>query len=875
MSAHKISTAPRTTSDETRREATSMEGLSENDGAVGIDISPAQGIEDIVGFSIGQEQLRMKSADTPAFEKAKVLNQSKDYFDLEPEDGEQKEGDASLHTYQDLQIGSNLMHGTLAGEAFKSPNHQPSSIGPSVEEASRLNNTRSIMKDAFGSRIRRASSESSGMVDALKKLLPELPSISLPRAPGLASFGFGSKSKTVHQLNASKRSSTLFSSSNLPWVSLGHPPDPAVAVAQANQSLHKQNDSAFASLLHSHENLPLGSWQQHLLSPRATPKQRSLRRATSESSIFMRNDLDRTTTQDDAEKWTNVSEQINSRFKAITDSFQDSALSRMPKMPSVSLSSLKPGGIQRNNSDDTKFDSHHTNASVQRSSATNKPGIANTNASSGKQAKHAHPILNEAVSDLAGDVVVLGGYRGSILRSAKPPHKQLWVPVKVGMNLRRVDLEVGLNPEDEERMKETIVPSGVLSHIGPVDICRRLLRHLKRSARDRPDQLRIHNYGYDWRLSPDLLSQQLIQFLESLQCNKKDITGRQRGAVVIAHSLGGAITRHAVNQRPDLFAGVLYAGVPQHCINILGPLRNGDDVLLSSRVLTAQVNFTLRTSYALLPESGKCFISKTTGERYDVDFFDVKTWEDYCLSPCIAATPPVARPEQRKSIIGALSDSLPSLPLSNKRNSISRRADSPSPEAPVSLEDAKEAIKESANHTAQKAEEAFASPNTQPLEPSMGSLPPAATKDTVATACTLPRAEALAYLERTLRSVRQFKQELAFNPSHHSADVYPPMAVLYSDSVPTVFAARVDSREAIKRADAYDNLAFAAGDGVVLSRSARPPEGYKIVKGGLVKTDRGHIGLLGDLEAVGKCLRAISDARRRGVGTGIFAKKGA
>ncbi len=443
------------------------------------------------------------------------------------------------------------------------------------------------------------------------------------------------------------------------------------------------------------------------------------------------------------------------------------------------------------------------------------------------------------------------------------------------MNLRRVDLEVGLNPGDEEAIKETIIPSGVLSHIGPVDICRRLLRHLKRSSRARPDQLRIHNYGYDWRLSPYLLSKQLIQFLKALQCNENDVTGRERGAVVIAHSLGGVITRHAVNQRPDLFAGVLYAGAPQHCINILGPLRNGDDVLLSSRVLTAQVNFTFRTSYVLLPESGKCFINKTTGERYNVDFFDVKTWEEHCLSPCVSGTPPVARLEQRKSIIGALSDSLSSLPLSNKRNSISRRADSPSPETQTSLEDAKEAIKDVTSNATQKTKEDFAPPNPQPLEPSMGSSPPAANKETVATACTIPRAEALAYLEQTLSSVRQFKQELAFNPSHDSADAYPPIAVLYSDSVPTVFAARVDSWEAIKRADAYDNLAFAAGDGVVLSRSARPPEGYKIVKGGLVRTDRGHIGLLGDLEAVGKCLRAINDARRRGVGTGMFAKKGA
>lgn len=69
--------------------------------------------------------------------------------------------------------------------------------------------------------------------------------------------------------------------------------------------------------------------------------------------------------------------------------------------------------------------------------------------------------------------------------------------------------------------------------------------------------------------------------------------------------MGGLITRHAINQRPDLFGGVIYAGkplmllctkvankligVPQRCVNILGPLKNGDSVLLNDNILTAQV----------------------------------------------------------------------------------------------------------------------------------------------------------------------------------------------------------------------------------------------------------------------------------------------
>jgi len=97
------------------------------------------------------------------------------------------------------------------------------------------------------------------------------------------------------------------------------------------------------------------------------------------------------------------------------------------------------------------------------------------------------------------------------------------------------------------------------------------------------------------------------------------------------------------------------------------------------------------------------------------------------------------------------------------------------------------------------------------------------------------------------------------------------LAVLYGKSEPTVSAALVDGYEGIARQDAYDNLLFASGDGVVLAREAMLPEGYKAAKGGVVGSDRGHITLLGDLEAVGKCLVAVLKARRRGVGMGNFA----
>jgi hypothetical protein len=137
-----------------------------------------------------------------------------------------------------------------------------------------------------------------------------------------------------------------------------------------------------------------------------------------------------------------------------------------------------------------------------------------------------------------------------------------------------------------------------------------------------------------------------------------------------------------------------------------------------------------------------------------------------------------------------------------------------------------------------------------------------------ATAVTIPYDKAVEYLTRTLAEIKRFKQELDHIPAHTESNSYPPIALIYGKTTPTVYGAKVESREAIPRADCYDELAFASGDGVVLARAAMVPEGYSVVRGGVVSSERGHITLLGDLEAVGRCLVAVMHARRNGVGMG-------
>lgn len=475
--------------------------------------------------------------------------------------------------------------------------------------------------------------------------------------------------------------------------------------------------------------------------------------------------------------------------------------------------------------------------------------------------------MDRALELLTGDIVVMGGYRGSVLRSTKT-NRQVWVPVKVGLNIRKVNLEVGLDPEDEERMEESIYASGMLKNIGPVDISKRLFKRLRECENARTGKLRVWDYGYDWRLSPHILSRKLIAFLEQLPSNQGQGLPEERGAMVIAHSLGGLITRHAVNERPELFSGVIYAGTPQRCINILGPFRNGDAVLFNEKVLTAQVNFSLRTTFIFLPEDGFCFINKNTGEEYPVDFYDPQEWVKYCWSPCIETVSPAykTRSGGALSSLRELSERLPA-PLRSRGNSAASESRSPT--------------RNTIAEAARKVEVA----NDRTLAPQMGTM----AGDSSSAASQEQRREQqqhldsdagaartrnLAYLTRTLAETRRFRAETQHRPAHTRANAYPPLAVIYGKEVPTVWGAHVASRERIACADAYDDLVFRSGDGVVLAREAMLPPGYALARDGRVSTDRGHITMLGDLDAVGRALLAVGRGRRKGIGLGIPAMTG-
>jgi hypothetical protein len=862
-----------------------------------------------IGVSIGEQQTRLTSPKTPAAEKAAALE---DYDGGALFDGWEQHATAVIDQRTRQR---NTSHGEADDRAARphvqaeqghpdAPTRLPSPwrAGPKTFQE-KMNDHRQTLRNHLNNRQRRASSGGS-MSETMRKYVPNLPS--MPRPPkhlqlslsSLSTLSLDNERGRIKPGAADYRRRIAASSGSSPGATpqydgvsgskLGHRrslsqphharPSPSPNPLNRQRSIESGSDSTISQNKSHRQSYD-----------RSAP---ALRRSNSEGSLLVSRTRSIASSLGDDSRFESVSEQVNSRLKAIKDSWQDSNF----KLPSPSLSnftfshrddtsrfrngSAPPKG-QASEEGSTQKLSFRTTPSTSFTRNTSSASLLAMRPFKETSAEaEPFPFFSQALQELEGDLVILGGYRGSILRSAEPPNRQLWVPIKVGLNLRKVDLEVPLDPDADERMEESIIPDGMLTNIGPIDISKRLFKRLRASENSKSGKLRVHNYGYDWRLSPHFLARRMIKFLESLPCNNPDVPREKRGAIVVAHSLGGLITRHVINQRPDLVSGVVYAGVPQNCVNILGPFRNGDDVLFSSRVLTAQVNFTIRTSYALLPLDGKCFLNKHTKEQYPVDFFDVNTWIDGALSPCVAT--PLPRPEQPKDsnlsvsgLLNAMSQALPTFP--SRKGSISKGSQTNLSGSNTSVGDT---IKEGADKVVDKVAESGAQTAGGGMEPQMmsgrrTSRATSTSEPNPATTVTIPRDKAIEYLTRVLAETKRFKEELAHEPAHEASNSYPPIALMYGKSTPTVYGAKVESREVISRADVYDELAFASGDGVVLARAAMVPKGYAVVRGGVVSSDRGHVTLLGDLEGVGRCLLAVMRGRRAGVGTGVpLAKEG-
>ncbi|KAM0458741.1 hypothetical protein ACHAPV_005730 [Trichoderma viride] len=802
----------------------------------------------------------LTSLRTPATEKAAALRrpQVNGYFD-EPQTYGDDDGDgdttpeATAAQSTSLPLPETQLNGKPVPKMGPVPLTSPRRQSPpspwksqhSTKDGRPFSEARGILHAAF--EPTRQRSRSAGQ-EALKKLQQAFPSHLLPSLPKSLPMSLP-KSLRPSRSDASRRR--------------GH--------ASSDSPPRNAPDSPS-----SPDANPAGSAS-------AASRPPLLRRTTSDDSMLYHS-LSRASSLGDDDRFTDVRDMVNVRFMAIKHSLPDVPNFKIPSIPGLA-------GLQAISRKSTiSLNGIFSNESASHSKQ-------NLDSAASKEIPKEAPIddserLDRVLEELTGDIVVMGGYRGSILRSAEPPHQQLWAPVKLGLNLRKANLEVGLDDEDEETMEERIFPSGMLQHIGPIDISRKFFKKLRSCENARSGRLRVWDYGYDWRLSPSRSSKGLLDFLRNLPSNQPGVPIESRGAIVVAHSLGGLITRHAVNQQPDLFAGVLFCGTPMRCINILGPMRNGDAVLFNDKLLTAQVNFSIRTSFALLPEDGFLFVDKYTGEEYAIDFFEPDNWVKYHLSPCVAPPlPPYNQQPQHSPLAAFFPNALLRPSKSDKRRNSMSGPDPASKEASNTSASSNSNSNSNSNIPHGRASMApqFGSNNSRKLQnhrhtlsipPSSQApfshshshephLPPSPPSPSIDPALFRRNYE---YLTRTLASIKQFRSELVHNQAHQDANAYPPLAVIYGKSIPTVYAAHVNGRDAIACSDAYDELVFRPGDGVVLARESMLPEGYSIAKGGRVSTDRGHVSILTDMPALGKALGALMKGRRKGIGYGSVSE---
>lgn len=287
--------------------------------------------------------------------------------------------------------------------------------------------------------------------------------------------------------------------------------------------------------------------------------------------------------------------------------------------------------------------------------------------------------IDKTFGNIKGTVIFTHGYRGSTLRMADT-NERIWIPLKEtildkksntendsssGENhtgLKKVLSDGNLNllplPNTSTRDKLIISPNkpllekdtdvvatSILKNIGPIDIMKDLIERIKKCNKD----LTVLEFAYDWRESLDISVKELEKFiLENCNINEN----KRNDIHMVAHSMGGLITHKVMTQHPLWFKGIVYVGCPSFVSNILGPLRHSDNILYNKKILNPEVSFSFRSSFYFLPQkvptkgnekygrkhSASSYVFVNSDDfniKYDLDFFDPKTWLDYKLSPCV------------------------------------------------------------------------------------------------------------------------------------------------------------------------------------------------------------------------------------------------
>lgn len=151
-----------------------------------------------------------------------------------------------------------------------------------------------------------------------------------------------------------------------------------------------------------------------------------IRRTTSESALHR--PLSATPSLGDDTRFQHIHEMMNSRSRAIKDSFVDANI-RFPAMRDFTgFSFPSPFGDYFHNQPNLQgiappLPDRAPAAASLSPTLREKEAVVRPRAMS-KVSPMTHPHFANALEKLTGDIVIMGGYRGSVLRSAKAPYRK-------------------------------------------------------------------------------------------------------------------------------------------------------------------------------------------------------------------------------------------------------------------------------------------------------------------------------------------------------------------------------------------------------------------------------------------------------------------
>ncbi|GAV48484.1 hypothetical protein ZYGR_0I07810 [Zygosaccharomyces rouxii] len=470
--------------------------------------------------------------------------------------------------------------------------------------------------------------------------------------------------------------------------------------------------------------------------------------------------------------------------------------------------------------------------------------------------ERVHSIWDE----LEGDVLIMGGYRGSILRD-RQTNRRVWIPFKAGLNLRKIDLRIGPSDEDELEAMKHIYPDGILSHVGPIDVCKRLIKRLKSNSK-----VRLTDFGYDWRISLDITAEQLCDKLQQLY----DSQEVKKGTYIVAHSMGGLVAHKVLQDKTHLIRGIIYVGSPGQCPNILGPLKFGDEVLMNKTILSKETNFFMRSSFAFLPLDGRCFVERGTSKKFNLDYFDPQIWIKLGLSPLVDedrvmdphSAPKVAKKQsfedEKRMAKTETKTKLPQPGISTEGKDLLGILNP----IPLIRSISGSNDKEPSDPSSPDGKTSFRQWNPFSLVTRLSSSATDAADltqhreiqdDQNDMLFKTSHEECVRYLERTLKRTKEFLSSLDYKPEKN----YPPLVMVYSNQVPTVRGVHIQGLKDVKLGH-YDDFCYGPGDGVVYHKWLLPEQrGFPVVA--KINTDCGHVSLMSDLDAMAKAFISLVD----------------